>query len=242
MTDHDALPTTAITGATGFVGGETARLLAAQGMPLRLVVRDPSRAPALPGAIAVGATYADRAAGTAALAGVETLFMVSAAENEDRLGEHRAFIDSAREAGVRHIVYTSFAGAAPDCMFTLGRDHYATEEYIRASGMAFTFLRDNFYIDFMPMLVGDDGVIRGPAGDGAVAVVARADIAAVAAVVLADPGAHAGATYNLTGPEALTMARVAATIAAARGTSVEYHDETIDEAYASRAKWEAPGW
>ena len=76
--------------------------------------------------------------------------MVSAAESADRLDEHKAFVDAAAEAGVRHIVYTSFCAAAPDCTFTLGRDHYATEQHIRASGMDWTFLRDNFYLDFLP--------------------------------------------------------------------------------------------
>ena len=119
--------------------------------------------------------------------------MVSASEDVDRLGQHRAFVDAAAAAGVRHVVYTSFQGAAADCTFTLGRDHWATEEALRASGMEHTFLRDSFYADFLP-LMATDGAIRGPAGDGRVAAVARDDVAAVAAVVLADPGAHVGAT------------------------------------------------
>ncbi len=58
--------------------------------------------------------------------------MVSASEAVDRLDQHRAFVSAAAEAGVRHVVYTSFQGAAPDCTFTLGRDHWATEEALRA--------------------------------------------------------------------------------------------------------------
>ena len=61
--------------------------------------------------------------------------MVSAAENADRLSEHRAFVDAAADRRRRHVVYTSFFGAAPDCTFTLGRDHWATEERIRGTGM-----------------------------------------------------------------------------------------------------------
>ena len=90
----------------------------------------------------------------AALEGVKTLFMVSAAEAEDRLQQHCTFVDAAAAAGVQHIVYTSFFGAAADSTFTLGRDHFATEERIKASGMDFTFLRDNFYLDFLPLLAG----------------------------------------------------------------------------------------
>ena len=157
--------------------------------------------------------------------------MVSAAEAADRLDQHRAFVGAAAEAGVRHVVYTSFQGAAPDCTFTLGRDHWATEQAIRETGLACTFLRDSFYADFLP-LMAQDGVIRGPAGDGRVAAVAREDVAAVAAVVLADPGAHAGAAYDLTGPEALTLGEAAAVIAEVTGRPTRYVDETLEEAYA----------
>ena len=80
-------------------------------------------------------------------------------------------------AGVAHLVYTSFYGAAPDATFTLARDHWATEEHIRASGLAFTFLRDNLYADFLPLMADEHGVIRGPAGDGRVAAVAIDDVA-----------------------------------------------------------------
>ena len=94
--------------------------------------------------------YADHAAAVEALRGVDTLFMVSAAEAADRRDQHRTFIRAAADAGVGHIVYTSFAGAAPDATFTLGRDHWDAEQAIRESGMAFTFLRDNFYADLLP--------------------------------------------------------------------------------------------
>ncbi len=90
--------------------------------------------------------------------------------------------------------------------------------------------------------MAQDGVIRGPAGDGRAAVVARDDVAAVAAVVLGDPDAHAGATYDLTGPEALTLAEGAALVTEVTGRPTRYVNETIDEAYASRASYGAPDW
>ncbi len=241
--DLPDLPSEAVTGSTGAVGGEVARLLSAAGVPLRLPARSPDRAPDLPGAVVVPMTgYADRASVVEALRGTRTLFMVSGAESADRLGEHRSFLDAAVEAGVGHVVYTSFSGAAEDCTFTLGRDHWATEQHLRSSGMAWTFLRDNFYLDFLALLPGEDGVIRGPAGAGRVAAVARADVAAVAAVVLADPSEHVGATYDLTGPEALSFPEVAATIGAHLGREISFHDETVEEAYASRRAWPAPDW
>ncbi|CAN01729.1 SDR family NAD(P)-dependent oxidoreductase [Clavibacter michiganensis subsp. michiganensis] len=232
----------AVTGVTGAIGGAVARQLADAGLPQRLLARTPSRAPDLADATVHEVTYGDRAATRRALTGVEILLMVSAAEDEHRLAQHVAFVDAAAEAGVRHVVYTSFQGAAPDATFTLARDHHATEDRIRASGMAWTFLRDAFYIDFVSQLVGDDGVIRGPAGGGRVAAVTRADVAQVAATILRDPESHAGATYELTGPEALTMAEIAATVAAARQRTVTYRDETLEEARASRAVWQAPEW
>jgi uncharacterized protein YbjT (DUF2867 family) len=72
--------------------------------------------------------------------------------------------------------------------------------------------------------------------------VARADIAAVAVAVLTDPPAHAGATYTLTGPEAFTLSEAAAVITVRTGRAVSYHDETVEEAYESRRRWEAPDW
>ncbi|WP_285114965.1 SDR family oxidoreductase [Leifsonia sp. fls2-241-R2A-40a] len=238
----DIPPTLALTGVTGAVGRMTADALADRGLPFRMLARSPERAPRYPGSTVVAASYGDREAVFAALDGVETLLMVSAAENVERLGQHLAFVDAAAEADVRHIVYTSFFGAAPDATFTLARDHYATEQSIRASGMQFTFLRDNLYLDFAENLVGDDGVIRGPAADGRAAMVGRADVARVAAEVLQHPGNHLEATYDLTGPEELTLAEVAEKLSAHTGRPVSFHDETLPEAYASRARWHAPDW
>ena len=236
------MPRTAVTGATGTVGGLVARQLADGGIEQRLLVRDVGRAPDLPGAVAVQCSYGDGAASEKALEGVDVLFMVSASESADRLQQHLAFVDAAAAAGVRQIVYTSFAGAAADAVFTLVRDHFATEQRIQTSGMAFTFLRDNFYMDLMEPFAGADRVIRGPAGDGRVGMVARADVARVAAAVLRGPGKHAGATFTLTGPEALTLTEVAAILSAARGRPYRFHNESIAEAYASRQQYQAPAW
>jgi uncharacterized protein YbjT (DUF2867 family) len=186
--------------------------------------------------------YGDRASSLKALQGVDVLFMVSASESADRLQQHETFVDAAAEAGVEHVVYLSFLGAAPDATFTLARDHWATEERVRSAGMRYTFLRDSMYLDFLPDLAGEDGVIRGPAGDGRVGAVARADVARVAATVLRDPGAHQNLIYNLTGREALTLEEVARTITEVTGRRTTYHEETIEEAYASRAPYSAPQW
>ncbi|MFF2051032.1 NmrA family NAD(P)-binding protein [Leifsonia sp. NPDC058194] len=240
--DGRGMPTLAVTGVTGVVGRLTAAGLADAGVPFRMLARTPAKAPHLPGTVTLECSYSDAAQARAALAGVETLFMVSAAENAERLSEHFAFLDAAAEAGVQHIVYTSFFGAAPDATFTLARDHYATEERIRGTGMTHTFLRDNLYLDFVEYMVGEDGVIRGPAGAGRAALVARADVARVAALALQHPEQHRDVTYDLTGPEELTMAEVAETLSRRLGRAVSFHDETVPEAYESRKKWDAPQW
>lgn len=231
-----------ITGSTGHLGGRIARRLADRGVAQRLLVRDPSRAPGLPRTSVAQASFGDGEAVSAALDGLDTVLMVSASESVDRVAQHRTFVDAAAAAGVRHLVYVSFYGAAAEATFTLARDHHATEQHIRASGMDWTFLRDNLYADFLPGLVGAYGVIRGPAGDGRVAAVAQDDIADVAVAVLVEVDAHAGRAYALTGPESLTLDDVAGTITEASGRAVGYHRETVPEAYESRAGYGAPEW
>jgi NAD(P)H dehydrogenase (quinone) len=231
----------AVTGSTGIVGGSVARILAAEEVPLILPVRSIDRAQHLPESEVRQASYGDAAAAREALAGVDVLFMVSAAEAVDRLASHRTFVDAAQAAGVRHIVYTSFLGAAPEAAFLLGRDHWYTEEHIRRSGLAWTFLRDNLYLDFVPALA-EDGVIRGPAGDGRLSAVAQADVARSAAAVLRAPDEHVGKTYHLTGPEAFTLTEAAATISAVTPATVRFEDQTHEEAMASRAHHGAPRW
>jgi len=236
----------AITGASGGIGGRVARTLAGDGAELRLVVRDEARAPAIGAQVAV-ATYRDGAAMRAALEGAETLLLVSGAESADRVAEHFSAVDAAAAAGVRRIVYLSFMGAAPDAVFTFARDHAATEERIRAAGLEHTFLRSCMYAEYVPLFASPDGVIRGPAGDGRAAFAARDDISAVAAAVLAAPGAHSGRTYDVTGPQALSLAEAAAILSEVAGREVVYVRETLEEARASRRPsgrpdWEIEGW
>jgi NAD(P)H dehydrogenase (quinone) len=232
----------AVTGSTGGLGGRIASRLAAAGVRQRLLVRDPARAPQLPDTEIAVASYHDTEAVRQALDGVDVALMISAAENKERLSEHYSFIEGAVAAGVRHIVYTSFAGASPEATFTLGRDHGRTEERIASTGLSYTFLRDNLYLDFFPFLMDESGVIRGPADEGRVAGVARDDVADVAAVVLRAPSEHLDKTYTLTGPEALTLTEAAAILTAGLGRPVSFHNETVEEAYASRASYGAADW
>lgn len=235
----DAQPRIAIGGATGQIGGRVARLLADRGETQRLIVRDAARAPQLTGATAaeVGG-YEDLEGMTAALDGVETFLLVPGHETSDRVNAHRVAIDAAVRAGVRRIVQLSFVGAAEDATFTYARHHWATEQDLKASGLRWTIAHMNFYLDVLPQFVLPSGDLAGPAGDGRVAAVARDDVAAAVAEVLAAEG-HDGRTYELTGPEALTLSEVAVTMARQSGRTITYLRETVEEAYASRAHYEA---
>ena len=232
----------ATSGATGYVGGRVAARLAEAGARQKLMVRDRSRAPELAGAEVAEASYADAAALGEALAWTRVFFMVSGAEDRDRLGQHKAAVDAAVAAGVERIVYLSFVAAAPDTTFTFGRDHYHTEQHIRASGLGFTFLRDNWYQDMLPLMADSDGVIRGPAGEGRVGAVSRDDVADAAVAVLLGGAEHDGRAYDVTGPEAITLREAAEELSGATGRRVTYSAETVEEAYSSRSGYGAPDW
>jgi NAD(P)H dehydrogenase (quinone) len=237
--------TIAVTGATGAIGSRVARRLRERGADQRLVVRDLARVPAVGGleAVAMGPRgYRDQTALTEALGGCDTLFLVSAHEAEQRVVEHAHAIRAAVDAGVQRIVYTSFLNAGPDATFTFAQDHYATEQLIRESGLAFTFLRDSQYAEFVPRLVGEDGVIRGPAGEGRCAWVSRDDVADVATEVLLAGGTHDGQTYDLTGPEAHTVAWAAEQLSAITGREIRFRNESVQGAYESRAHLDLPDW
>jgi NAD(P)H dehydrogenase (quinone) len=244
----------AVTGVTGTLGSRVLERLAGAGdVPLRLVVRDAGRAPAVPGAEVVEnpGGYADPAGFRAALDGVDTLYLVSAAEAEDRLQQHFDAVDAAVAAGVQRIVYTSFLGAKYDAVFTLVRQHAATEDRIRQSEVRATFLRHSMYADFVPFFATrEDGraVIAAPAGEGRTSFVSRDDLADVgAAVLLDDSGRFDGQALDVTGPEALSMDDAARVLTEVTGIPTEYRRQTVDEAWATRRPsghpdWEIEGW
>ena len=236
--------TIAVTGATGELGGRVARELSSRGQEQRLIVRDPARAPKLPGAAVVTASYQDSETMARALEGASTLFLVSGHEDPDRISLHRKAIEGARLAGVERIVYTSFMGAAPNATFPYARDHGATEQAVREAGISLTSMRDTLYADVAPLFVGDDGVIRAPAGHGRVAWVARADVARLAAVLLTEPG-HEGQIYDVSGPHAIDLHETARILTKATRRAITYHAETLVEARESRAghpDWLVDGW
>jgi NAD(P)H dehydrogenase (quinone) len=229
-----------VTGSTGQLGSRVATRLATRGQQQRLLVRNPARTPQLPGAEIMQASYEDGPSMKVALRGIQVIFLVSG-YGLDRLEQHYSAIDAAVAAGVERIVYTSFLSAAPLATFTHAREHYLTEQRIRESGCRYTFLRPTFYLDRAPRWFSNEGVIQGPAGNGTITWVSRDDLADVVIAVLTSDG-HDGASYEITGTQALTLTQAAEEFSRATGIPAFYRTETIEEAKASRAKFNPTDW
>ncbi|WP_345138268.1 NAD(P)H-binding protein [Dactylosporangium darangshiense] len=143
------------------------------------------------------------------LSDVSTLVLISAgyAEDDQVIGRHATVLDAATRDGVRHVIYTSLTGAGDHLSFALA--HRATERLVRACGLPWTVLRNGLYAElFGGLLIWADGGVESPFDDGAVAAVARADLAEAAAIIAAAPAQHSGRTYDLVGTP-ITAAHVA---------------------------------
>lgn len=167
---------------------------------------------------------------TDALRGAEKVLLISGNEIGRRVAQHRAVVDAAKQAGVALLAYTSglHVDTSPVPIFP---EHRATEEYLRASGVPFTLLRNGWYHEnYVPAARqgANSGIIFGAAGDGRVASAARADYAAAAAAVLTGDG-HAGTAYELSGDTVWSMPELAATVAEITGRPVTYQDLSVDE-------------
>ena len=225
-----------ITGVTGKLGSYVANLVYKKGIASVHLARSPERAKINASAEIRKIVYANTPEVVEALKGIDILLMVSARENPERVKEHKEFLDAAKLAGVQHIVYTSFYGADEKATFTLSRDHAQTEAYIKELGFTYTFLRDNFYLDFLIDMALENGEIRGPAGRGRVSAVARKDTSRVAAEILLNPKEWENQTLNLTGPEDLSMEEIVELLSKETGNAITYVDESVEEAYESRKK------
>ena len=231
-----------ITGVTGKLGSYVADLVDKKGIASVHLARSPQRAKVYASAEIRKIVYANTPEVVEALKDIDTLLMVSARENPERVKEHKEFLDAAKLAGMQHIVYTSFYGADEKATFTLSRDHAQTEAYIKELGFTYTFLRDNFYLDFLIDMALENGEIRGPAGSGLVSAVARKDTSKVAEEILLNPKEWENQSLNLTGPEDLSMEEIVALLSKETGKDITYLDESVEEAYESRKKWPAQTW
>lgn len=165
------------------------------------------------------------------LAGVSTLVLISAgyAEDDQVVERHAAVLGAAARDGVRHVVYTSLTGAGDHLGFALA--HRATEHLLQASGLPWTILRNGLYAElFGGLLMWTENGLESAFGDGALAAVAREDLAEAAAIVAADPARHTGRVYDLVGTP-ITAGQVADQLGVAyRAIGLgEYRRRLLDE-------------
>lgn len=225
----------AVTGASGTLGRLVADQLLADshGHEVTLFSRDPAPLSGL-GAETRRVDFNDPSTFAGAFAGVERLLLISADLIGQRVPQQQAAIDGAVAAGVRHIAYTSIGDPSDSNPSLVAQDHRRTEEHLRASGAAWTFLRNAIYTE---MLLGPargalaTGRYVVNEGQGRIGHVARADCAAAAVAVLVGDG-HEGRAYDVTGPEALDATQRAALLAELGGAPVEVVD-VDDAAYAA---------
>lgn len=216
-----------VTGSTGYVGGLVAEELARREQPMRLLVRDPARAPRLPGAEVVRGDYGDPEALGRALRAGDVVFMVSLHEGpERRVPLHRSFVETAARVGVGRIVYLSFLNADRDATFLHARSHGATEEMLGASGVPFTAVRNGMYADEIPGWFDPDGMAREPGGTGRLSFSYRPELAEAIAVLLTEPGRDRP-VYDITASEAVSLAELAQI--ASEVTGDHYRWEPIDD-------------
>jgi len=214
-----------LTGVTGKIGGETAKQLIKKGANLRALVRDEAKAADLKAAgveLVVG-DIADVDAVNKGMDGAEKAFLLLP-NGEQQEANEKQFTDLAVAAGVKHLVKMSSMEAVADAETPIPRAHWAVEEYIRASGIDWTMVKPNF---FMQNLLGSAGSIKEqrkfflPMGDGKTGMADARDIGAVCAEVLTGDG-HIGQSYEITGPEILTFYDVADRFSQVLGEKVEY--------------------
>ena len=233
-----------ITGATGTNGREILQALAARGVAAKAMVRSADTPADLPNGItAIAGDFDDEASLSKALAGVERAFLLT--PSTERAEEQQLrFVAAAARAGVRRIVKLSQFAADPDSPVRFLRYHAAVEAAIRASGVEWTFLRPNLFMQGLLQFAGmirDKGMFAAPIGDARVSMVDVRDNAAVAAAALTEDG-HAGKTYTLTGPEALTHAEMAEKLSAATERTIAFADVSEDDMRHAMAGVAMPPW
>ncbi|WP_174280170.1 SDR family oxidoreductase [Sphingomonas bacterium] len=218
--------TIAVTGASGQLGRLALAALQSRIPADRIVAlaRDPAKL-ADAGVAARAFDYDRPEALAPALAGVETLVLISSTEVDRRIAQHRAVIAAARDADVSRILYTSLLHADTSPL-SLAESHLAAEADLRASGLGFTVLRNGWYNEnYLPSIPAalDRGAFVGGSGDGRISAAARADYAeAIAAVATGD--GHDGRTYELAGDDAFTLTELAAELSRATGRDIPYRN------------------
>lgn len=233
------MSTILVTGASGQLGRSVIGHLLSAIPASRIIalVRDPEKVKDLSAkgvGVRVG-TYDDAASLVQAFQGVDTLFFTSASDLEKRVPQHKNVVEAAKQAGIRHVVYTSFQRkntTATSPIAFVAEAHLRTEEWLRTSGMTYTFLKNTLYMDMLPMFIGDQvlqtGTVYLPAGEGKGAYLTREDMAEIGARVLLTPG-HENKEYDVTGESSVTLADIAALIGKASGKNIQYVSPPVIE-------------
>jgi len=208
---------TLVTGATGTVGRYVVDALAEAGLPLRRAVTHPDPDAELD---EVSFDFSDRSTWEPALADVDRVFLMRPPAISDIKGVIRPFIQEMARRPIASAVVLSLMGVNP------AMPHWQLEKDVKASGMPWTMLRPAFFMQNLETAyradIRDHDRIRLPAGRGRTSFVDTRDIAAVAALALIEPAAHAGKAYTLTGAEALGWDAVASILSAELGRAVHY--------------------
>lgn len=221
----------AITGASGPFGrGVTQGLLARGVAPqdLILVTRNPTKLDAMAaiGAQVRAGDFDDGSRLAQALRGVDRMLMISTNRVGQREPQHRAAVEAALAAGVQHVTYTSFVGA-PGQVSIAVKDHRFTEDLLRSSGMAWTFLRNSQYAEAMRDAGGPAAIRSGQwlscTGEGRIAMLSREDCIAAAIAVMAGDG-HAGHCYDITGPALIHYSELAALFSGMSAKPIEFRE------------------
>ena len=232
-----------VTGATGTVGTDLVKALTSRGEHVRAMVRDSEKAVSTlgHGVEIVEGDFGNPETFDAALRDVDKVFLLS--PPSPQTGEqHGKFVESAKRAGVQHIVRLSVLPADPNSPIAIGRWHGEADQHVVDSGIAYTLLRPAYFMQNQLMSAGtiaSQGAIYGMLGDGKVGHIDTRDVAEVAAVVLTGEG-HEGKVYPLTGPESLSMTEVAARLSAALGKEVKYVNVAPDQVKAAIMGMGAP--
>ena len=233
-----------VTGATGTNGREVVKALAARGVAAKAMLRSIDKPNVLPtGITPVAGDFDDSASLLQALDGIESAFLLTPSTGRAEEQQKR-FVEAAMRAGVRRVVKLSQFAADLDSPVRFLRYHAAVEASIRHSGLAWTFLRPNLFMQGLLQFAGmisDKGMFAAPIGDARVSVVDVRDNAAVAVAALIEER-HAGKTYTLTGPEALTHAEMAAKLSTATGHAIAFADATEDDMRQAMMAVKMPEW
>jgi len=220
-----------VSGASGDLGGKVTRQLLKQvpASDLILTTRNPGALSeiAAKGAQVRWADFGHPEELVGALIGGNVMLLISTLSIGDRrIEHHRNALQAAQKAGVSHVIYTSSVGIHPRTPCLSGQEHYATEQMLQKSGLAFTILRDSWYADVFAQLLLKPAIATGKlvmsVGDGLVAPVAKQDCADAAASVLLDPEKHAGAIYEITGPQMMSLSEMVALASEVTGKPVKY--------------------